>query len=174
MLKAHLFDVPILDREFKVMIAPEPLDHRVEVDIDEAVIEVHRGHVVGVVGDLRRIDRAEDLHGVHRHQSAGRGRSGAEPQISGDREFRNVPSRSLPVRSPIGISLTGRRPYAPPDLALGWRREPDQVELRIAGVRHGGADTAARAEPRSCQGPVRHRPNRQRQHRYGAHHRFDP
>jgi hypothetical protein len=38
MLKAHLFDVPILDREFKVMIAPEPLDHRVEVDIDEAVI----------------------------------------------------------------------------------------------------------------------------------------
>jgi hypothetical protein len=38
MSKSHLFDVPILDREFKVMIAPEPLDHRVEVDPAEEVI----------------------------------------------------------------------------------------------------------------------------------------
>jgi hypothetical protein len=38
MSRSYLFDVPILDREFKVMIAPEPLNHRVEVDTSEEVI----------------------------------------------------------------------------------------------------------------------------------------
>jgi hypothetical protein len=38
MLKAHLFDVPINGRVFKVIVSPHPLEDRADVDLQDDVI----------------------------------------------------------------------------------------------------------------------------------------
>ena len=65
------------------------------IDADETVIEVHRRHVVGVVGDLRRIDGAEDLHGVHRHDGRRRKRALRRSRQARPRRSPSMPKNAV-------------------------------------------------------------------------------